>query len=192
MRALDRGDRFVVTRRGVPVAELTPVARRARVSAAAVLDAFAGPDPRPAPEIRPGPGLLDTSILLEPFAAACLPSVASISALSLAELAAAPHAAPDPGERALRQQRLQVLEATFDPLPVDASCARAYGRLNPVIAHGGESRGRTGVHLLTAATAMANGLALYTREARELRGLEPLLEVVDAGRDRDRVRSHGR
>ncbi len=48
MRALDRGDRFVVTRRGVPVGELTPVGRRRRASAAALLDALAelpAPDP---------------------------------------------------------------------------------------------------------------------------------------------------
>lgn len=42
MRALDRGDRFVVTRRGVPVGELRPIGRRTKVSAGALLDAFAG------------------------------------------------------------------------------------------------------------------------------------------------------
>ncbi len=41
MRALDRGDRFVVTRRGVPVGELTPVGRHRTVSAAALLEALA-------------------------------------------------------------------------------------------------------------------------------------------------------
>ena len=41
MRALDQGDRFVVTRRGVPVGELTPVGRHRTVSASALLDAFA-------------------------------------------------------------------------------------------------------------------------------------------------------
>lgn len=41
MRALDRGDSFVVTRRGVPVGELKPVARRRSVDTAALLDAFA-------------------------------------------------------------------------------------------------------------------------------------------------------
>lgn len=48
MRALDRGDRFVVTRRGVPVAELTPVGRRRGVSTEALLGALAatpGVDP---------------------------------------------------------------------------------------------------------------------------------------------------
>jgi prevent-host-death family protein len=41
MRALDRGDRFVVTRRGVPVADLTPIGRRGPVSAEALLHAIA-------------------------------------------------------------------------------------------------------------------------------------------------------
>lgn len=48
MRALDRGDRFVVTRRGVPVGELTPVGRHRTVSATALLDALAEiPTPNP-------------------------------------------------------------------------------------------------------------------------------------------------
>lgn len=48
MRALDRGERFVVTRRGVPVADLTPVRRRGPVSADALLAAVA-----PAPKLDP-------------------------------------------------------------------------------------------------------------------------------------------
>jgi antitoxin (DNA-binding transcriptional repressor) of toxin-antitoxin stability system len=40
MRALDRGESFVVTRSGVPVGELAPVGRRRLVSAAGLLDAF--------------------------------------------------------------------------------------------------------------------------------------------------------
>jgi prevent-host-death family protein len=42
MRALDRGESFVVTRNGVPVGELVPMRRRRFVPAAAVLSAFAG------------------------------------------------------------------------------------------------------------------------------------------------------
>lgn len=40
MRALDRGERFVVTRNGVPVGELTPVSPRRFVSAATAMAAF--------------------------------------------------------------------------------------------------------------------------------------------------------
>jgi len=42
MRALDRGESFVVTRNGTPVGELTPVRVRRFVSAEAAVAAFAG------------------------------------------------------------------------------------------------------------------------------------------------------
>lgn len=42
MRALDRGETFVVTRNGTPVGELTPLRQRRFVSAEAALSAFAG------------------------------------------------------------------------------------------------------------------------------------------------------
>lgn len=42
MRALDRGESFLITRSGVPVGELVPARRRAFVEAAAVAAAFAG------------------------------------------------------------------------------------------------------------------------------------------------------
>lgn len=42
MRALDRGEDFVVTRNGVPVGELRPVGRRHFVPAATVCAAFKG------------------------------------------------------------------------------------------------------------------------------------------------------
>jgi predicted nucleic acid-binding protein len=43
----------------------------------------------------------------------------AVSALTVAELAAGPHAADDGAERARRQDRLQRAEATFHPLPFD-------------------------------------------------------------------------
>jgi len=42
MRALDRGESFVVTRNGVPVGELTPLRQRQFVPAAAAVALFAG------------------------------------------------------------------------------------------------------------------------------------------------------
>lgn len=42
MRALDRGESFVVTRNGVPVGELAPTRRRRFVAAEAAIDAFTG------------------------------------------------------------------------------------------------------------------------------------------------------
>lgn len=42
MRALDRGESFVVTRNGVPVGELTPARSRQFVTADVALAAFSG------------------------------------------------------------------------------------------------------------------------------------------------------
>jgi antitoxin (DNA-binding transcriptional repressor) of toxin-antitoxin stability system len=45
MRALDRGQSFLVTRNGVPVGELRPIRRRRFVATTAVATAFAGAPP---------------------------------------------------------------------------------------------------------------------------------------------------
>lgn len=52
MRALDRGSTFIVTRNGVPVAELTALRRRRFVSAETALAAFAGAPRLAAPRFR--------------------------------------------------------------------------------------------------------------------------------------------
>lgn len=54
MRALDRGEEFVVTRNGVPVGELVPVRSRRFVAVEAALAAFAGAPPIPAGRFRLG------------------------------------------------------------------------------------------------------------------------------------------
>ena len=81
-------------------------------------------------EHRHARGLIDTSVVidLDAIEPRLLPRELAVSAITLAELAAGPHAARDAGERARRQDRLQRTEATFDPLPVDGDVARAYGR----------------------------------------------------------------
>ena len=126
-------------------------------------------------------GLIDTSILidLEQIDPAVLPVELAVSAVTMAELAAGPHATTDPAERARRQDRLQRAEATFEPLPVDAGVARAYGRVYAEIhALGRKARGRRAVDLLIAATAVAAGLPLYTRNPDDFTGLADLLEIV--------------
>jgi len=126
-------------------------------------------------------GLLDTSVLidLDEIDAARLPVTVALSAISLAELAAGPHATSDPDERGRRQDRLQRAEATFEPLPFDGDAARAYGRVfAAVMAQRRKARGARAVDLLIAATALAAGLPLYTRNADDFRGVEQLLQVV--------------
>jgi predicted nucleic acid-binding protein len=133
------------------------------------------------PEHRHPRGLIDTSVVidLDQIAPGGLPAELALSAVTLAELAAGPHATADPGERARRQDRLQRAESTFDPLPVDADVARAYGRIYAAVgAAGRKARGRRAFDLLIAATALASGLPLYTRNPDDFEGASSLLEVV--------------
>jgi predicted nucleic acid-binding protein len=125
--------------------------------------------------------VLDTSVIidLESIDVRRLPAEVAVSAITMAELAAGPHAGTDPDEQARRQDRLQRAEAAFDPLPFDNECARAYGRVYAAVAGAGrKSRGTRAVDLLIAATALAAGLPIYTRNGAEFRALEGLLEVV--------------
>lgn len=126
--------------------------------------------------------MVDTSVVidLDALDAERLPAELAVSAVTLAELACGPHATSDEDERARRQDRLQRAEATFDPLPFDAACARAYGRVYAAISSTGrKARGARALDLLIAATAVANELPLYTRNAADFRGLDGVLEVVD-------------
>jgi predicted nucleic acid-binding protein len=132
---------------------------------------------------RPSQGLIDTSVVidLDHIDAGRLPMELAISALTMGELAAGPHATADAGERARRQDRLQRAEANFDPLPFDSDSARAYGRVYAaIVAKRRKARGPRAVDLLIAATAMAANLPLYTRNVDDFRGLEHLLTIVGA------------
>jgi predicted nucleic acid-binding protein len=132
-------------------------------------------------ESRHARGLVDTSVLidLDVIDPERLPRELAISAISLADLAAGPHATTDPGERARRQDRLQRSEATFEPLPVDANVARAYGRVYAAVAATGrKARGRRATDLFIAATAVAANLPLYTRNPADFAGLSELLDIV--------------
>ena len=129
---------------------------------------------------RPARGLLDTSVLidLDTLDPAQLPTEVAISAITMAELAAGPHATTDADERARRQDRLQRAEAAFDPLPFDADAARAYGRVYAAVTTAGrKARGARAVDLLIAASALANSLPLYTRDGDDFQALEDLVEI---------------
>lgn len=126
-------------------------------------------------------GLLDTSVIidLERLDPEQLPIESAVSAITMAELAAGPHATQDPDERARRQDRLQRAEAVFDPLPFDSEASRAYGRVYAaVVGAGRKARGARAVDLLIAATACSAGLPLYTRNPGDFRALHELVEIV--------------
>jgi len=125
--------------------------------------------------------LLDTSVIidLERIDTAHLPIESAVSAITMAELAAGPHATEDTDERARRQDRLQRAEAVFDPLPFDSEASRAYGRIYAaVVGAGRKARGARAVDLLIAATACSVGLPLYTRNPEDFQALNDLVEVV--------------
>ena len=126
-------------------------------------------------------GLLDTSVVieLEHVAPDDLPLELAIAAVTLAELAAGPHATSDASEQARRQERLQRVEATFDAIPFDAGAARAYGRVYAEVAsRGRKARGKRAVDLLIAATALAADLPLYTRNPDDFEDLHTLIAVT--------------
>jgi hypothetical protein len=126
-------------------------------------------------------GLVDTSVVIDlgRVDPGNLPSEIAISAVTLAELAAGPHATADHDERARRQDRLQRTEAAFEALPVDVAVARAYGRIYVAVAAAGrKARGRRAFDLLIAATALSRELPLYTCNPADFRELGDLLEVV--------------
>lgn len=128
----------------------------------------------------PDRGLIDTSIViaLDRVDPRNLSDELAIAAITMAELAAGPHATNDLAERARRQERLQRNEATFDAIPFDAECARAYGRVYAqTLAGGRKARGRRAVDLLIAATALAVDLPLYTANPADFSGLEGLIDL---------------
>ncbi len=131
------------------------------------------------PVAVPDRGLLDTSVLIDidVIDGDLLPDETAIAAVTLAELAAGPHATRSRDERARRQDRLQWAAQTWAPLPFDANAARAYGRVFAAArASGRSTRSRLG-DLLIAATAVANGLALFTRNPNDFVGLEQLISI---------------
>ena len=136
---------------------------------------------RVADAARAARGLLDTSVIvdLEHLDLASLPLEAAVSALTFAELAAGPHATTDPAERARRQDRIQRLEAATSPIRFGVSAARAYGRVFAAVASAGRKpRGAHAVDLMIAATALAEGLPLFTRNPNDFAALGGLVEIV--------------
>lgn len=133
------------------------------------------------PEQRLPKGVLDTSVVidLEQIDTFRLPLEVAVTAITMAELAAGPHATTDPAERARRQDRLQRAEAAFDALPFDTAAARAYGLIYAAVAsQGRKARGARAVDLLIAAVVAASGVPLITRNPQDFIGLENIVTVV--------------
>ncbi|WIY81601.1 type II toxin-antitoxin system VapC family toxin [Propionimicrobium sp. PCR01-08-3] len=125
-------------------------------------------------------GLLDTNILIHwsRLSPDQLPLSTAISAVTLAELAAAIHADLTLNERAKRLDVLQRAESIFDPLPFDAPAARAYGRVTAAVRAAGRSPRARVADQMIAAVAASHDLPLFTTNAADFLGLERIITVV--------------
>lgn len=129
---------------------------------------------------EPTRGLLDTSVVIDHDVVdpTLRPDESAISAVTLAELAAGPHATRNEHERARRQDRLQWAAATWDALPFDAEAARLYGRMFAAAKAAGQSSRARLADLLIAAIAATHDLTLYTRNPSDFTALKRLVKVV--------------
>jgi len=126
-------------------------------------------------------GLVDTSVVIDwddPAVQGALPDMVAVSTITMAELAAGPHLAAEPVERARRQTRLQQVESLFEALEFDAACARSYGQVVAAVVANGRSHRSRVADLLIAAVAHSNKLRLYTRNPQDFAGVETLLTIV--------------
>lgn len=120
--------------------------------------------------------LLDTSVLI----AAADPGEleGAISAASLAELHFGALLATDSDERSRRAQRLGVIEATFEPIPIDSRVAREWGRLAAAVAERGGRPRRRAIDLAIAATANVHDVPLLTADTADLAIIDDLVEIA--------------
>ena len=125
-------------------------------------------------------GVLDTSTVIQlPQLrdADVLPAQPLITAVTLAELSVGPLLATSEREREVRLAHLQQAEADFSPLPFDDRAARAFGTVAASLRRSGRKPAARAYDALIAATALANGLPIYTSRVRDFDGIEGL-EVV--------------
>lgn len=132
-------------------------------------------------------GLLDTSILIalvdpdEDSPDLSGFTALAISSLSLSEMhMGVAAAAPDSAKRAVRASELDKTRATFGAgIPYDDLCALAFGVVSDEVVRNGGSPKSHLMDKMIAATAMARGLVLVTRNAEDLKHLGQLVQVEE-------------
>jgi tRNA(fMet)-specific endonuclease VapC len=132
-------------------------------------------------------GLIDTSVVIELplLSAAELPTFPTISVVTLAELSVGPEVSQTTDDRRKRQLVLQQTEASFDPLPFDAACARRFAIVAGSLRQSGRKTRARAFDALIAATALAHNLPLYTCNSRDFEGITGLeVHPVEPGRSR--------
>jgi len=121
--------------------------------------------------------ILDTSVLIATDVPP-LEGELAISAAALAELHFGVLVTTDAAVRAERLRRLSDFQRRFTALPVDDAVATSYGQLAAAVAAAGRQPRSRVMDLLIAATAHAHSARLYTRNQRDLAGIEHLIEIV--------------
>lgn len=122
--------------------------------------------------------ILDTSLLIA-VDVPRLEGELAISTASIAELHFGVLVTTDALVRAERLRRLSDLQRTFEALPIDHDVSVSYGQLAAAVAQAGRQPRARVMDLLIAATAHAHGARLYTRNAKDLIGIEHLIEVIE-------------
>jgi hypothetical protein len=120
--------------------------------------------------------ILDTSVLIED-PSGVTGCKAAISAVSLSELYFGTLVATDPIERARRTRQLGFIEAHFDALALDEEVARVLGQLQAAVSdRGANPRSRT-ADLAIAATALVHEAVLFTRNYKDFKLIDHLVDV---------------
>jgi toxin FitB len=123
-------------------------------------------------------GILDTSVLIATDVHP-IPGELAISAASIAELQFGVLVANDQA-RPARLNRLSAIQRRFDALPVDESVADSYALLAAQVTRIGRQPRARVMDLLIAATAHAHKATVYTRNPKDLAGLEDLVPIASA------------
>ncbi|MGK2316408.1 type II toxin-antitoxin system VapC family toxin [Gordonia rhizosphera] len=103
-----------------------------------------------------------------------LPKESVISAITLAELSVGPHVARTDHERSARQQHVQQAEADFEVLAFNAESARAFGSVAAALRSSGRKPNARASDALIAASAIANGIPLFTCNPGDFVGIPQL------------------
>lgn len=98
--------------------------------------------------------------------------------MTLAELGLGLHTTDDPVERAMRVERLQRVEAAFQPVPFTTEAARRFTHMAGLVIAAGRKPKPRRFDLMIAAVASVNDLPLYTRNPKDFAGLDAVLHMV--------------
>jgi predicted nucleic acid-binding protein len=120
--------------------------------------------------------ILDTSVLIDN---PDVPGVseAAISTISLAELYFGAIATTDSNERIRRVAQLGFIESRFQAIALDEEIARTLGQLQAAVSDRGANPRKRTADLAIAATAMAREAVLLTRNYKDFKLIDDLLDV---------------